>query len=172
MKTNTRSVCFVGFLLAVVGVVVPDWQRSEADDPKAQADLVRKELEDLQGTWTVVSVKAPEGEEGLDELKKRNYRLTFKGNRLTIKTEDDVTEAIITLDPSKQPKTIDIVTQREEKIKETKYLGIYKLDEHTLTLCHNIDYFPRPTAFEYTNKQANRSATGLMVLKREVRGKK
>jgi uncharacterized protein (TIGR03067 family) len=140
--------------------------------PFPRSDSIKTELERLAGTWRPTSLQGPEGEGSLEDLKKEDYRLIFKGSRLTIATKDDVTEAVITIDPAKRPMTIDIVIQRKDKIKQTKYLGIYKLDKDTLTICHNVDSSPRPESFRFTSKEANRFLTGLMVLKREIPRKK
>jgi uncharacterized protein (TIGR03067 family) len=172
MKTSARSSRLVGFVLAVVGAASLVWQPSVASQAKAQADLVKTELERLSGTWRPTSVQAPEGEGSLEDFKKQDYRLVFQGSKVTIATKDQVTAAVISIDPARKPKTIDIVIQEEEKIKQTKYLGIYKLDKDTLTICHNVDYCPRPESFKFNSKQANRFLTCLMVLKREVPRKK
>lgn len=151
MNMRMGTVLIVGLLLG-------------ADTPKD--DTVKTETNKLQGSWSVVSaerdgMKAPE-----DEIKKTT--LVIKGDKLIAlktenspKPEEKTTEMTFTLDPTKNPKWIDVTYTSGER-KDESSQGIYELKDDTLKICMSRAA-TRPTEFE-TKPESQRH---LMVLKRE-----
>jgi uncharacterized protein (TIGR03067 family) len=100
-----------------------------ADAPKE--DVVKKELEKLQGTWKIASY-----ETGGQVLPAEAVVGTFviKGDKYTFKTDDQEEEGTLKLDPEKKPATIDlIITSGNDKGKTQ--VGIYKLEGDKWTIC-------------------------------------
>jgi uncharacterized protein (TIGR03067 family) len=83
----------------------------------------KKELDDLQGEWTMLS-RETNGKTSTNT----NWKLTIKGDDWKVtRPNDDVSalQATIKLDPSKKPKEINL----------GNLPGIYKLEGDNLTFC-------------------------------------
>src|SRR5262245_38473049 len=120
--------------------------------PKStQDENTKKELEALQGDWTLVSFMTP----GDRLMKGKKGQLTIKGDRWII-TGDKFSQTF-KIDPSKNPKTIDLIFQDK-----TVMLGIYKLEGEQLTVCNQVG--PQK---DVRPKQFNTDQSLLVVWKRE-----
>ena len=111
----------------------------------------------LQGAWTIVSYtyrgkKAPE-----DKLS--NMSCVIKENTLSIEEDKRVESGTIKLDPTKKPKTLDLIIKDGAKTETA--LFIYELDGDNLKLCWSKPGGERPTAF------SAEGTDGYMVLKRK-----
>jgi len=115
------------FALVLAGVAL--FGVTAADD--AKEDAVRKELEALKGSWTVVSADR-DGKKFTDEQLK-DLRLVYAGDRATVKNGDKVLfVGTVKLDPGKKPKTIDATQTSDGENKGKTFLGIYEVDGDTL----------------------------------------
>ncbi|MCI0463737.1 MAG: TIGR03067 domain-containing protein [Gemmataceae bacterium] len=121
-------------------------------------DLVKRELARLQGTWQTVSVEI-DGESLGPGVKKD--RLTIEGNAFVLSTRGGNTGGILTIDPTRRPRTIDTETRLGDN-KGTKAVGIYVIDDDTLKVCYAPVPQPRPTEFKTTPK----SMRALVIYKR------
>ncbi len=140
---NMACVLAVGLLLA-------------ADDPKQ--DAIKKEMAQFQGTWKFVSMEV-EGKKKPDKDFTK-YTVVLQGDQWTV-SEGDKIAANVTfkLDPTKKPKTIDLVDVEKKRL----IRGIYSLDGDKLTVCdRGSEKGERPTEF------ATKADSGLVlvVLKR------
>ena len=101
------------------------------------SEAVRKDLESLQGEWTMVSGNLL----GSPISRPSECKLQCKGDEMTgfNGRESLPTTAKIIIDPSKNPKTIDFnFLNRPGDIYGTGNccLGVYELDGDTLKICH------------------------------------
>jgi RNA polymerase sigma factor (sigma-70 family) len=162
LKIVAAVVLAVSVPMTAVGLVtcqVPAaGQARTGAEPKGEdskKDAVKNELEKLEGTWTLVSL---ERRGNLDRrLQKlpdedlKNWQLVIKGDQWVLTHPRSVDTATVQIDPTKDPKTIDLTF----KFRNAKVLtrGIYTLasttDDDTLTLCR-VDQrsSPRPKEFK------------------------
>ncbi len=137
-----------------------------AAEPKE--DLGKKDLEKLQGKWTVISVK--ENDRSHPEAK--GAILTFKGDKLILGKDK---EATIKFDSSKKPKEFELFANDGKK-EISIGLGIYEFDGDTLKIAGDMDRTIRKggpgveTTTETTKakrpKSLNAKDATLIVLKR------
>jgi len=120
-----------------------------------------KEQEKLEGTWSFVSSS---GGASQKKEKRATVRMVFKGNTVSFVGEGNkgTVQGTYTVDPSKNPKTMDITLDNKGAKLITQ--AIYELDGDTLKLCHYLGGMAskeRPKEF-VADKQ-----TVLGILKRE-----
>jgi uncharacterized protein (TIGR03067 family) len=121
--------------------------KTDAKPPADQHPLI--------GEWVVES----EVSSGKPMNVSKRARVILTSDRWKIKIEGE-TESCLSVNPKKDPPTIDVwnPTQGDEEASTCK--GIYKLEGDTLTFCYS--YKDRPTKFESPPK----SGIWLMKLKR------
>ncbi len=111
----------------------------------ADAEAVKKDLELLQGEWSMVSGSA-DAQPMPEEMRKQMKRVC-KGDETTTKMGEQVfLTAKITIDPSKKPKTIDYDMTGGPNAGK-KQLGIYEVDGDTFKACFARPGDERPTDF-------------------------
>ncbi len=135
---------YLGGVFAALIVATP----TIAADPK-------RDREAMIGTWKIVQFH----DDGSDKIGRLGVTQVPKGKperiaKLVVTADEvfviradgkrDVLAGLtntawksVTLDPSKDPKQIDIVGQPGKGDKPVKYLGIYKLEDKKLTICWN-----------------------------------
>ena len=106
-----------------------------------------KDLKELEGTYTVVSLENGNKVAGKELTEKMKVR--FKGDSLTIVIKSDEKISTIKADASQKPHTIDI-SPNEGKEKGKTFLGIYKLEKGTLTIAYAMSG-ERPKEFSTEN---------------------
>jgi uncharacterized protein (TIGR03067 family) len=90
------------------------------------ADDSKKDLQNMQGTWSIESIEK-EGKP-LDKDSLKNRRVVIQGNRYTVKDGERILDAgTYKIDATVTPKTIDISPNAGPNAGK-KLLGIYKLD--------------------------------------------
>ena len=94
---------------------------------------VRKELKALQGRWKTVAMEAAGKSFPKDLVPDFTYIIAADG-KATGKSPKDEYSATITVNPSKNPKTIDNLHESGSQ-KGKKQYGIYKLEGDKLTVC-------------------------------------
>jgi uncharacterized protein (TIGR03067 family) len=112
----------------------------------SRQDIIRKDMEQLQGEWTMIAGER-DGEQLPEKILKTGKRVA--NGDLTIISVNGTTmmKGTFTIDPTHSPKTIDYVLT-EGRNKGKTQLGIYEFDGDTLKFCVAAVGLERPTAFE------------------------
>jgi uncharacterized protein (TIGR03067 family) len=118
-----------------------------ADEP---AKDVKKEMDLLQGEWTMVSIERNGKKQSDGEVK---ATLTIKGEEWLVTASS---KATFQIDPTKSPKTMDITFNAEGGGRGVVARGIYKLEDDVLTLCRTQlgGTRERPQEFKATEQGA------------------
>lgn len=127
-----------------------------------EEDAVKRELQALKGTWTLVSREADGKKLGEEELKGVVATRDEEGNVSVRRGDQVLYEANGKIDPTKKPKTVD-VTYTAGPNKGQVLLGIYETDGDTHRVCIAQAGGARPT--EFSAKAG--SGQILVVYKRE-----
>jgi uncharacterized protein (TIGR03067 family) len=130
---NTRFLMLVG-----VGLVLG------ADAPQEPA--VKKDLENLQGTWKLVS--AMQDGKALSEDKVKRTTIVFQGNKFTFPGQSEQAtskEGTIKIDQTKKPKRMDARSTQGEVM-----LGIYEINGDHYKVCFAPPGKKRPSTFVST----------------------
>jgi uncharacterized protein (TIGR03067 family) len=136
--------------------------RSQAQDGKANEETVAKELQAFKGTWRL-SAKEEDGKKfGEEEIKDIIGTGDGLGKFSVRRGNQVIGEATVKLDPTKQPKRID-VSFTEGRHKGQTVLGIYEIDSDAFRVCIAQVGDERPAAFS----AKTRSGHTLVVYKRE-----
>jgi uncharacterized protein (TIGR03067 family) len=128
------------------------------DEGKQEA--VKKDREQMQGHWTLVS-QVVDGEEKT-EAPGTKITIDADGNATAEKEGMPTRKAKLTIDPSKTPKTIDVEFQEGEQKGQTVQ-GIYEINGDTFRVCRSAPGKDRPT--EFTSKQG--TGCGVTTYKRD-----
>jgi uncharacterized protein (TIGR03067 family) len=126
----------------------------------AQDADAKKDLQSLQGTWKLIS-SIDSGQEVPAELIAK-ATIIIEGNKLRFRMEGEAKEeeATFTLDPTKKPRAIDLVTRRSDGTTQTAR-GIYKIEGDRVTLCTNsAKDGERPT--EFASRRQTRLGLGVL----------
>ncbi|MDR3621222.1 MAG: TIGR03067 domain-containing protein [Paludisphaera borealis] len=122
---------------------------------------VKKELAKHQGVWATESFHR-DGKDTPDAIA-RSITRTVDGDHVVWKRNGkSFSGSTIVLDPTADPKTIDILADGGPA-RDKRVLGIYKLEDDRLTICTSDADQPRPKDFK-AEKDSRRT---LMVFKRE-----
>ena len=115
--------------------------------PSADADTALKsELQKLKGNWQMVSGSA-DGQAMPEDMLKQMKR-SYNGDELQVTMAGRIFfRAKITIDPSKNPKTIDY-EMLEGPTKGKRQLGIYEIDGDTFKSAFAKPDAPRPQDFK------------------------
>ena len=117
--------------------------------PRQQPSSREGDLQQMQGEWTLVSTEV--GGKKRPDTVNAVSKLTISGNQWVVTYRDFASNAraTIEIDPSKDPKTIDLTLRGEEEPAR----GIYKLEGDTLTVCRNATVGgARPKEFKTTQE--------------------
>lgn len=125
-------------------------------------DPVKKDLAALQGNWKAVELISEGKKAQPQEFQDIKYQ--FKGDQmLPLKERPSKEQITIRVDPTCQPKTIDLVVTRNGKTFGTVE-GIYELKNDTLRIClqqKNKGVRERPLTFD-----ENKNGIAIVTLKR------
>jgi uncharacterized protein (TIGR03067 family) len=113
----------------------------------------------IQGTWQPVHFER-EGKKGPEEELKET-KLTIAKGKIKVEKDSKDMELSYKLDPSKNPKEIDITETKGGQ--DHVHKGIYALDGDTLKICWTGDMGVRPSEF----KTAPGTDHRMLVLKRD-----
>jgi uncharacterized protein (TIGR03067 family) len=124
-------------------------------------EVVKKDMAQLQGEWSMVSGSA-DGQPMPEQMLKQIKRICKADETTTTMAGQVFFKAKFSIDPSKSPKTIDY-QMTEGFTKGQKQLGIYELDGDTFKACFGSPGALRPS--DFTSKP--RDGRTLSVWKRQ-----
>jgi uncharacterized protein (TIGR03067 family) len=124
-------------------------------------DAGKKDIDRLQGTWTVVSMKYS-GKAASPEAVKE-MRLVIQGSTYKLTGGDEDYQGKLKVDPSQTPKTIDATFVDDTGTEKGQAQGIYELDGNRLKFCWRDKGEGRPKELESTSG----SGVRLLTLERE-----
>ena len=158
-KLKVMAAVALAMTIAVVGTVAVGDRPGLAEKTAAAKEGPVNDMEKIIGDWAYVSVEVGGQKPPAEDVKKAKMIFTPDGKFMAINGKGQKKGGTFKLDPAKKPKEM-VTTNDNGKI----HLGIYKLDEDTLTICmHEESGAPRPT--EFTTKKGTKIV--LVVLKRE-----
>ena len=123
-------------------------------------DAVRREQSKLDGYWRMVSVEVDGAKMPAQQV--NDFSLKFKGDKFTSFRAGEKKTGTFTIDPTKKPKTLDIVLDDGPDKGKTWSL-IYTLEGDRLQICGREAGKDRPTSFD-TKDQKD---VILMIFRRE-----
>ena len=105
----------------------------------AQGDpdqAIKQDLKALQGTWVLTAMEANGIE--VPPAKLQGTEMTIKDDQYIVKVKDREFKVTLKLDPTKDPKEIDMIFQ-EGANKEKVHKGIYKIEKDEFKLCRGLN---------------------------------
>jgi uncharacterized protein (TIGR03067 family) len=133
----------------------------------ARAQDAKKDQEQLQGTWMMVSREFMGKKASEEEIKKLNTKIVVKGDMITVWSKDAGTDEVVSestfkVDPTTKPKSLDF-TMTSGPSKGQTAVAIYELEGDSLKVCYAVGETKRPTQFA----AANDTEWVLLTYKRE-----
>src|SRR5690348_1599565 len=110
----------------------------------AKSEAIAKDLQNFQGTWVVESMEM-DGKP-LAEDRRKAIKLTIDGENFTFETAKDSHGGLYKIDPTKNPKELNIVIIRGDE-KGKVYLVIYKFENGKMIQGMRLDNKDRPKEF-------------------------
>src|SRR6266849_3284234 len=140
------SLIFVGTVWTVAALPAgqPDEKRAPALKPEAkQTQKPKGDLEKIQGAWNPILAQSWGQEFSKEHLAREEKRYLIKGNNLVSRSKYQMLEGVLKLDPSANPKTIDLMFGEGFKV----WTGIYAFEGDNLKICVAYGGRPRPLKF-------------------------
>jgi uncharacterized protein (TIGR03067 family) len=113
----------------------------------AADDAAKKDLDKMQGVWETIAMEVNGRDVFADGVR---LKFTFKGNKISVDGDEEIKKDYggftVKLDPSKNPKAIDMVVNMGER-KDTQIPGIYEFKGDDLRICSKLDANERPMKF-------------------------
>jgi uncharacterized protein (TIGR03067 family) len=150
-----RTISIVAITILTLGLL----GRAAAVTPEQR---LKREQEKLAGVWRVTGMQV--NGTILPARQVPDLKLTFKDGKFTVRLgKEKPQEGTYKIDPSKKPKTIDIINGKTDKEKDKDQVGIYELIGNSLRICACPVGSERPTDFTTNDKPGYT----VLILKRE-----
>ena len=151
MKLLLQTTASIG--LALMALAMPT-TAGEKDD------AVKKDMKLLEGTWVLDAFETNGKAVPAEKINK--IKTTIKGDHYSVDFGEKKMELTFKIDPSKKPKSIDLIMTKDGKNAVTP--GIYEIGPDLLKICRGLEAgAERPTTFG--TKEG--SGTAMATYKRE-----
>jgi uncharacterized protein (TIGR03067 family) len=146
-------------MLRVVGVTVLSLiafaalsQNISPPPVMTKEEAIKKDLKALTGTWTVISA-VRDGKQLSDaEIDGIAFTIEETGRAEVKKKGQIVFEGILTIDPTKSPKTEDATQTSEGENQGKTILSIYEINGDTLRICSAAAGLGKERPVEFSSK--------------------
>jgi RNA polymerase sigma-70 factor (ECF subfamily) len=114
----------------------------------AWKDTFHRHLENLQGTWDLISLEKEGRPLSAEEVKKQGLVWIIEADQIVMQSNNKRSTAKYSVDPSGNPHTIDLVLASDPEQQEQTWRGIYARPNGTLQVCYDPVGELRPKKFE------------------------
>jgi uncharacterized protein (TIGR03067 family) len=134
-------------------LVVMHWMAT--DEPKrllpsfsAWKDRFHKHLENLQGTWELISLEKEGRPVSAEEVKQQGLVWIIQADQIVIQSNTGRSTLQYSLDPSEHPRRIDLTVASGSERQDQTLRGIYARTNDTLRVCYDPKGTLQPKKFE------------------------
>jgi uncharacterized protein (TIGR03067 family) len=118
------------------------------DRPVPKKDAPKEEQKKLEGEWRAVILETRGRQLSEESVRLRDVRLVIQGDEYKLSMRGRIPKTMhFKVDPTSNPKTIDLVINDGFGKPQTTYYGIYVLEGDTLKICQSRPAGKRPTEF-------------------------
>ncbi|HLJ95165.1 MAG TPA: TIGR03067 domain-containing protein, partial [Gemmataceae bacterium] len=114
----------------------------------AWANTFHRHIENLQGTWDLISLEKDGQAASAEEVKQRKLVWIIQADQIVMQSADGQRTAMYSVDPSRSPRRIDLIFASDPGKSDETLRGIYTRKDEILQVCYDPKGGLRPDQFE------------------------